>query len=428
MADKCCKRRSLEEGDHPEYLRPKKRRQYPGKHTKLVKKYWAKAQEYEKKTGLEPTIFYTGKIEGPFKFLSNLDESFPFAVPSQENFGQEVQVSAVEHLYQHRKISMYAKEVQKKTDRSQFGPYFPWSRIHGLLSDHPPSALDAKRLASSIVPKAWANTNWRDSGEGRRVMQHAMRLRYRSNPQALTKLLETGDRYLVEATFDRYWGCGLQYPRTSLQRRLAANPLQHPGSNWQGIATMQVRDLAWSSWARKVYPRDHPLYAEAERRAASAAARKDRARNPSKPKPGPSHQQDGEEPSSDEEEPREPLAELQSSVVPLGVARPTDHLPDAALLAIHGRIRVTPTRAASASANLPAGTGPFSPSTPIGPYPSTPPSGESPLVIHQRIANWGRTGVPREQLAQLHQNQTQAGRPSAARGLFGATPSRPRSR
>lgn len=62
--------------------------------------------------------------------------------------------------------------------------------------------------------------------------------KFRQNPDLLAKLMETGERVIVEASpVDCIWGIGLaaDNPEASL-------PDKWPGKNWLGIALMQVRD------------------------------------------------------------------------------------------------------------------------------------------------------------------------------------------
>lgn len=93
--------------------------------------------------------------------------------------------------------------------------------------------------------------------------------RFSQNGDLRDTLLATGDRTIVEASpKDRIWGIGLGQddPR-------ASDPSQWPGSNWLGIALMQVRET---------------LRAEVERRAARLDAEllgqlAERARHPGAP-------------------------------------------------------------------------------------------------------------------------------------------------
>ena len=61
--------------------------------------------------------------------------------------------------------------------------------------------------------------------------------KFQQNPELTAKLLDTGDRTIVEASpVDRIWGIGLAADNSD-----ALDPAKWRGTNWLGIALMQVR-------------------------------------------------------------------------------------------------------------------------------------------------------------------------------------------
>ena len=67
-------------------------------------------------------------------------------------------------------------------------------------------------------------------------MYATMLRKFKQNPELLRKLLDTGDKTLVEATPDRTWGAGV-----SLTSRALKNG-EYPGENRQGKLLMKARN------------------------------------------------------------------------------------------------------------------------------------------------------------------------------------------
>ncbi|BCS83437.1 hypothetical protein QLL95_gp0686 [Cotonvirus japonicus] len=66
------------------------------------------------------------------------------------------------------------------------------------------------------------------------------KLKFQQNPELMTRLLETGDKIIVEAAcYDKEWGIGL-----TAQQAIKIPESKWPGKNLLGKALMKVRDEA----------------------------------------------------------------------------------------------------------------------------------------------------------------------------------------
>lgn len=139
--------------------------------------------------------FYNGK--GSFFFFINM--TFPTA----------------EHAYQYVKAR---KAGDKKT---------------GLLIKKAQTPKEAKTLSHQItVPFGFAD-EW--NAIRKQVMRDILREKFK-NPYLRQLLLDTKGYTLVEATGDKFWGCGLNQDNPVL-----GDHTKWPGANWLGIILMELR-------------------------------------------------------------------------------------------------------------------------------------------------------------------------------------------
>jgi ribA/ribD-fused uncharacterized protein len=92
--------------------------------------------------------------------------------------------------------------------------------------------------------------------------------KYEQNDELRELLLQTGDRTIVEASpEDRIWGIGLAQDDPRSQ-----DPQQWQGTNWLGIALMQVRDELRRQKGVNVSPIDQELQSQLAARRSIAKA------------------------------------------------------------------------------------------------------------------------------------------------------------
>ena len=90
---------------------------------------------------------------------------------------------------------------------------------------------EAKLIANEIKHET---TNWHTIKYD--VMKEILRAKLSSSQQFKDALLDTGDKILVEARIDDYWGSGLSHALT-----VNINPDMYPGSNKLGILLAELR-------------------------------------------------------------------------------------------------------------------------------------------------------------------------------------------
>lgn len=104
-------------------------------------------------------------------------------------------------------------------------------------------------------------------GVCRGVVYVANLAKFSQDPTLGGQLLATGDKTLVEASpLDTIWGIGL-----SANSPRATDRAAWRGTNWLGIALMQVRDALRAQASGRAAPLDVELQRQLERRAAIAA-------------------------------------------------------------------------------------------------------------------------------------------------------------
>lgn len=101
---------------------------------------------------------------------------------------------------------------------------------------------------------------WNDVCRG--IVYAANLAKFEQNSDLARLLLDTGSRTIVEASpTDRIWGIGL----ASSDPR-AQDPAQWQGTNWLGVALMQVRDELLGRAGRSAMPLDPNLKRQLDRR------------------------------------------------------------------------------------------------------------------------------------------------------------------
>ena len=93
------------------------------------------------------------------------------------------------------------------------------------------SPKDAKQIASEVkIPGSWWDNAKYD------IMREVLIAKIGSNKFFRDELLNSGDKNLVEALADPWWGCGLPY-----HIAIKTNPKHYPGSNKLGQLLMELR-------------------------------------------------------------------------------------------------------------------------------------------------------------------------------------------
>ena len=93
------------------------------------------------------------------------------------------------------------------------------------------SPLEAKKIASAVKSDS---SNWHKIKFS--VMEKVLRSKAESSEEFRSELLATGDKVLIEARQDLWWGSGLSYRITT-----TTNPKYHPGHSWLGKILMKIR-------------------------------------------------------------------------------------------------------------------------------------------------------------------------------------------
>ena len=106
------------------------------------------------------------------------------------------------------------------------------TKAHLILKTTNPRKI--KRIGGSIV----ATPEWLRKSD--QVMFDLLGLKFKQNPELRQKLLATEGKTLVEATLNKYWGCGLTISMADKQIK-ADGKIQYPGSNWLGHQVADIR-------------------------------------------------------------------------------------------------------------------------------------------------------------------------------------------
>lgn len=120
-----------------------------------------------------------------------------------------------------------------------------------MAADHPRKQKSLGRQVRGFDPERWNSVC-------RGIVYRGNLAKFTQLTDLRAALLETGDRVIVEASpLDRVWGIGLGQddPR-------ALDPSQWQGTNWLGIAIMQVRDHLFRDGGREAPPPDPDLLAQ----------------------------------------------------------------------------------------------------------------------------------------------------------------------
>ena len=125
-----------------------------------------------------------------------------------------------------------------------------------LAADDPRQQKSLGRKVRGFDPVVW-------DGVCRGIVYHGNLARFSQDPVLAGTLLKSGEKTIVEASpLDAVWGIGLAAddPR-------ASDPGQWPGTNWLGVALMQVREaLRRGSVAAPAEPTDEELLRQLDRR------------------------------------------------------------------------------------------------------------------------------------------------------------------
>ena len=91
--------------------------------------------------------------------------------------------------------------------------------------------LEAKRIASIIKTP---DSNWYDIKYG--VMEKILQTKLKSSKAFRDELLATGNKILIEARHDVWWGSGMSFKMSTTTK-----PEYHPGQSWLGEILMKIR-------------------------------------------------------------------------------------------------------------------------------------------------------------------------------------------
>ena len=169
--------------------------------------------------------------------FSNMSMSCPFPIKLRKPDGRWY--LSVEHAYVTAKLRSYRDHPKGAILDGNVG------RCNRLLSTV--AMVDptgAKKAAKALISERWNLAEWRGTGRDLNVIHDIMEAKFRGSLEAQRALLRTGHEYLVEATSDLRWGCGLTRRRNSTpyQLDLLANPPEYEGLNCQGLILMVIRE------------------------------------------------------------------------------------------------------------------------------------------------------------------------------------------
>jgi len=190
------------------------------------------------------------KDDKAFRIFSNLAECpFPL-IPTKG--AAKIHCRSAEHAYVYLKLGVFLRDphgaqAYRKIEQAE--------NLRGRLDTLYP--LEVKQEAKKVIPREW-NDKFRDSGDARRFLGQAMEAKFKGNRDACRMLLATSYAYLVEATFDEYWGAGIKLDRMSnISLERLSDPRNHPGRNAQGLILMRIREQLREdkSW-KEALPKD----------------------------------------------------------------------------------------------------------------------------------------------------------------------------
>lgn len=145
-------------------------------------------------------------------------------------FSQWFSASFVEYFDEDTKIKYSTAEQYMMAHKALlFGDGIRFEKI--MATSNPHLIKKYGRLIKGFDEETWNQYKFD-------IIVNGNKLKFGQNPTLLARLLQTGDKILVEASpFDKVYGCGL---RANIASRMA--PSQWPGSNLLGKALMEVRD------------------------------------------------------------------------------------------------------------------------------------------------------------------------------------------
>lgn len=166
-------------------------------------------------TSSETSIFFWRETEDPYGFLC---QWFPAALEADTKSGNGKRISypTAEHYMMHQKALIYSDEAMATK----------------ILATKSPA--EAKYLAREVNISIDKGKRWEKQKYD--VVERGIFLKFSQNPDLKRRLLETGERELVEASpSDRVWGIG--FPAD-----VAEEYRDEWGMNLLGQALMSVRE------------------------------------------------------------------------------------------------------------------------------------------------------------------------------------------
>ena len=101
---------------------------------------------------------------------------------------------------------------------------------------------EAKNIASAIKTP---DSNWHDLKFG--VMERVLQAKLKSNKAFRDELLATGNKIIIEARQDLWWGSGMSFRMSTTTK-----PQYHPGQSWLGEILMKLRSNLQSENTSKI--------------------------------------------------------------------------------------------------------------------------------------------------------------------------------
>ena len=192
--------------------------------------YWAKAQVSHPQGPMTPYCRNMGMVTGgcPVSNMSDTPFRHTRAVVPGYLKGEAKMYASLELAYQEEKLMDYMRSGEMHESQA-----LAQAEVLRKLG----SAYEQKRF-TMWIPKQWQDDVWKGEGRAIHRMLGLMREKYRQHAPALRALLATGDTYLLEATPDLYWGCGVH--KDAIFKTKLAGP-DFPGENWHGILSMRIR-------------------------------------------------------------------------------------------------------------------------------------------------------------------------------------------
>lgn len=143
-----------------------------------------------------------------------------YPIPFTEYFGNDLETkldycSTEQYMMAHKALL--------------FGDALNYEKI--MNTTNPAAIKKYGRLIKGFDPDTWDDCKLD-------IVTKGNRLKFNQNAPLLSRLMETGNKILVEASpYDAIWGIGL-----SANQAISMHPSQWPGSNLLGQALMTVRD------------------------------------------------------------------------------------------------------------------------------------------------------------------------------------------